>query len=82
MIREGGPYHVIGYPISGVMPPTPIRKKAFYRALRAKKLWVIAPYSAVNSRLESRFAQVIYDKYVDSGFMYITWPLDYNQLRW
>ncbi len=60
----------------------PIRKRAFYRALKAGKLWAIVPYELMAGDGPgltigpNHFAKVQPDKNCPSNVAYVMWPLD------
>jgi hypothetical protein len=62
----------------------PIRKRAFYRALKRGELWAIVPYEYLYNgglvlALETnRFAKIIPDKHCLNNAAYIMWPFEEN----
>ena len=60
----------------------PIRKRAFWRALKAGKLWAVVPYSHMKSGGTvfnygpNRFARVIPDPHCPTHTAYIMWPME------
>ena len=61
------------------MIKSPIRKKAWHRAMKRKALWAIVPYSALERIKESGlYAKVIPSRYCDETLIYIIWPNGYT----
>lgn len=65
--------------------PRSIRKRGWWRALNAGKLWIIVPYKwsdlvifklGFSDRLY-QFAKVIPDRNVKEDESFITWPIDW-----
>lgn len=63
----------------------PIRKRAWWRALKGGKLWLITSYKNADIILFKldisddylQFAKVIPDRSVPDDYAYITWPMDF-----
>lgn len=57
--------------------PRPIRKRAFYRAFRRRKLWaIVSPKTVAAKRmiLERQFARVHVSAYAADGDVLAMWP--------
>lgn len=61
---------------------TPIRKRAFYRALKRGELWAVVPYEhaksgGVNMSLgPNKFAMIIADRNCPANTGYVIWPIE------
>lgn len=79
-MRRGAPRSA-AEPILLLFMNRPIRKRAFWRALKRGELWAVVPYDHMKSggvcltQGPNKFARVLPDINCPSDTMYIMWPM-------